>query len=122
MYYREMSAGCIVYAIDDIRSFEAVQGWYNGFDEAIRANSKFYLVGNKRDLEGSRQVPIQRGEDLAAELGMSFAEVSAKTEVEEVRTLFERIAKERIESAANEATTDPLAPEPNPEPQSSDCC
>jgi GTPase KRas protein len=41
----------------------------------------FVLVGNKCDLESEREVPKEKGEELARELGCKFMESSAKTKV-----------------------------------------
>lgn len=37
------------------------------------------MCGNKNDLDASRTVPRQDGEDLAKKLGIPFLETSAKT-------------------------------------------
>jgi GTPase KRas protein len=41
----------------------------------------FVLVGNKCDLESEREVPKEKGEELAKEIGCQFMESSAKTKV-----------------------------------------
>ena len=43
------------------------------------AEVTFLLVGNKSDLELSRQVSTEEGEQFAQKYGMAFLETSAKT-------------------------------------------
>jgi small GTP-binding protein len=122
MYFREMNAGCIVYAIDDEHSFDAVQNWMEGFDDATRSSSRFYLIGNKRDLDESRQVTFAQGEQLAARLGLTFAEVSAKTDVAGVTEMFEGIAKDWLQTRPPVPARDSLTPEVRDPAKEPECC
>jgi GTPase KRas len=65
--------------VDQLRSIKA------DASDSTTPPLKIVVVGNKRDLESSRQVPIQDGMTYAASLGAPFFETSAKegTNVEE---------------------------------------
>ena len=52
-----------------------------------REDAIFVLVGNKMDLEDKRAVSQREAEDLAAEKGFLFHEISAKTE-DKIQELF----------------------------------
>jgi len=53
----------------------------------------FVLIGNKCDLEEDREIPTDKGTQLAAELGCKFLEASAKTKHNVVEA-FEAIVHE----------------------------
>jgi len=53
----------------------------------------FVLVGNKCDLESDREVPKEKGEELAKEIGCQFMESSAKTKVN-VTEAFHELVRE----------------------------
>jgi len=68
----------LVYSITDRASFEELQHLHHTIG-AIRCsqNTAFILVGNKSDMTHERQVSYAEGEQLAADLGCAFFEVSA---------------------------------------------
>lgn len=53
----------------------------------------FVLVGNKCDLDSEREVPKEKGEELARELGCKFMESSAKTKIN-VAEAFHELVRE----------------------------
>jgi len=76
----------------------------DSFDEAINLHEHilqikdtdqvpFVLVGNKCDLEEAREVPTERGQQLANDLGCPFYETSAKKNTN-VAISFESLVKE----------------------------
>ena len=62
-------------------------------------NVQHLLVGNKSDLESDRKVSVEKGDELAKQLKMSFIETSAKnsSNVEEAFTLMARGLLSRAE-------------------------
>ena len=56
------------------------------------------LIGNKCDWEEKRAVSVERGQELADELGISFMEVSAKTNINVEKAFYSLAAdiKKRI--------------------------
>ncbi|MBN3296225.1 RERG inhibitor, partial [Amia calva] len=70
----------IVYDITDRSSFDEVVPLKNLLDEIKKPkNVTLILVGNKADLEHSRQVSTEEGEKLATEMACAFYECSACT-------------------------------------------
>ena len=53
----------------------------------------FILVGNKMDLEEDREVPYEKGKELATQLGVPFLETSAKKRTNVTET-FEAVVRE----------------------------
>ncbi|KFV69093.1 Ras-related and estrogen-regulated growth inhibitor, partial [Dryobates pubescens] len=67
----------LVYDITDRGSFEEVLPLKNLLDEVKKPkNVTLILVGNKADLDHSRQVSTEEGEKLATELACAFYECS----------------------------------------------
>jgi small GTP-binding protein len=75
MYCRGASIAIIVFDLTQQSTFDAVEGWHAFVRE--QADPVVLLVGNKVDAE--RQVDIAAAQDVAARLGCSYLEVSAKT-------------------------------------------
>jgi GTPase KRas protein len=71
-----------VYSITYAESFKQVQSLH---DHILRVKEEtkvpFVLVGNKVDLEKDREVPKEKGNELANQIGCKFLECSAKTKV-----------------------------------------
>lgn len=88
-YARENQGFVLVYSITSLCSFNEVNDYY---EDVIRARGTrdvpFVLVGNKCDLESSREVTTEQGEELARQLNCPFFETSAKngTHIEDVFT------------------------------------
>ena len=65
------------YDITDRESFDSIKNFY--FPEAkmnLNKDIKYYLIGNKFDLEEERQVQKEEAEKFANENGFPFFEVS----------------------------------------------
>lgn len=93
------------------------------------------LVGNKSDLEASRQVKTEEGKTLADSLGIKFLETSAKdaVNVEKAFTTLSNEIKSKVQSRpgpggntkkANEGGSSGtvLKPKPNEREKKSGCC
>lgn len=78
-YYRGANAIAIPYDITDRGSFEGVFRWWEEKQKYAHENAAVMLVGCKRDLADQRVVTEEEGRLRAAELGVLFAECSAKT-------------------------------------------
>lgn len=50
IYFREMDAGVLIYAIDNIESFNSIPKWYDSILSEQNHKPPLYLVGNKADL------------------------------------------------------------------------
>ena len=94
-YLTDSRAGIIVYDITNRESFENVKKWYDIITEVAFQNIVLILVGNKVDLDESREISTDEGMELAKNLGIYYMETSAKTN-ENVEDVFEWIALQII--------------------------
>ncbi|KAG7536406.1 Small GTPase [Arabidopsis suecica] len=91
LYHREAKGVLLVYDITNHSTFENVELWLKKIRESIDANNVvIMLVGNKSDLEDSRQVSIEEGKSFAEREQLLFIETSAldATNIEEGFTIF----------------------------------
>ncbi|XP_072296275.1 ras-related protein Rab-17-like [Eucyclogobius newberryi] len=78
LYYRGAHAALVVYDISKRESFTRAQFWLRELEQQyIPDSTVVWLVGNKTDLEQSRQVSLQEGQSLAEDRGLGFVETSA---------------------------------------------
>eukprot|EP01038_Epipyxis_sp_PR26KG_P013598 gene13598-18252_t len=77
-YYRGAQGALLVYDVSREDSFDHVKSWYERAKQLGGEDMETILVGNKNDLPfHNRQVTTSDGEELAAQLGIPFAETSA---------------------------------------------
>jgi small GTP-binding protein len=128
MYYRNAVAAVIVYSIADSNSFAEVDVWLRSLEENIPSGVLLFLVGNKADLEDSRQVTIDVGQEKANAIHATFSEVSAKAG-DGIDELFVTVASTCLEhrqakgkaAAANQAETVDVAVTGQPK-DAKGCC
>lgn len=92
-YIRDSSVAVVVYAIDNVCSFQAVDQWIKEVRNERDNEVLIVLVGNKFDIEDERMVSRRRGEEKARENKAHFVETSAKTGFN-VGKLFDMVAEE----------------------------
>ena len=61
--------------------FESVRNWVDSINAHAGLSAARVLVGNKIDLEEDRVVTKMQAEELAAQYGFSYFEVSAKANI-----------------------------------------
>ena len=78
---KNSDAVILVYAINDLLSFKALDQWLSKLNETVDITKKpIIIVGNKCDIEDSqRQISIEEGKNYAESKGYHFYETSAKT-------------------------------------------
>lgn len=91
-YIRDAAAAVVVYDITRRKSFEGTRKWIEDVRSERGEAAKVALVGNKADLDTEREVPHEEGKQQAEELGASFAETSARTDLN-VSELFRQLAE-----------------------------
>ena len=91
-YYKGAHAILIVFDITDRESFEHVRNWMADIDKFAKEGVLRILVGNKCDLENSRQVRKEEGNEIANKYGIKYIETSAK-ETTNIEDLFISTAK-----------------------------
>ena len=70
----------ILYSIDNRESFEHAENWLSDLKSQANPEVRIFLVGNKCDLEESRQVSKDEGMKYKNDQGLDlFLETSAKT-------------------------------------------
>ena len=79
-FYRNSSLAVILYSIDNRESFEHAENWLSDLKSQANPEVRIFLVGNKCDLEESRQVSKDEGMKYKNDQGLDlFMETSAKT-------------------------------------------
>mmetsp|Transcript_10838 Transcript_10838/g.29496 ORF Transcript_10838/g.29496 Transcript_10838/m.29496 type:complete len:214 (-) Transcript_10838:92-733(-) len=105
-YIRDAAAAVIVYDITKKGSFAGTRKWISDVRDERGSDALVALVGNKSDLEDQREVSTEEGRQQAEELGVTFAETSAKLG-NNVSALFQDLATSLPTgaSAASSSTT-----------------
>ncbi|KAF2076641.1 hypothetical protein CYY_002070 [Polysphondylium violaceum] len=89
-YYRGAVGAMIVYDITSKISFKNVTRWLNELREMAEQDILIMMVGNKSDLEMSREVPTKEAQAFAESNKISFLETSALNSTN-VNQAFERL-------------------------------
>ena len=92
-YYKGSHGILLLYDVTNIRTFENVKNWVSQIKEEASNDVIIYIVGNKIDMEKERKVLIEEGKDLAEELGLPFAETSAKKGININETFMDLVEK-----------------------------
>ncbi len=97
-YYKGAHGIIVVYDITDKESFKNIDNWMTEVEKHASENVSRILVGNKCDMDESRQVPTDEGKELADQYNIRFMETSAKESsfVEEAFTLMTKEIKSRV--------------------------
>eukprot|EP01053_Blabericola_migrator_P008303 Blabericola_migrator_1__8302@NODE_430_length_8568_cov_132_492766_g339_i0_p5_GENE_NODE_430_length_8568_cov_132_492766_g339_i0NODE_430_length_8568_cov_132_492766_g339_i0_p5_ORF_typecomplete_len203_score13_70Ras/PF00071_22/3_4e62Roc/PF08477_13/5_4e27Arf/PF00025_21/9_8e20GTP_EFTU/PF00009_27/4_7e09Gtr1_RagA/PF04670_12/2_2e06FeoB_N/PF02421_18/4_5e06SRPRB/PF09439_10/1_6e05RsgA_GTPase/PF03193_16/9RsgA_GTPase/PF03193_16/0_0089MMR_HSR1/PF01926_23/0_0013MnmE_helical/PF12631_7/0_0028Dynamin_N/PF00350_23/45D len=90
-YIRDSSAAVVVYDVTNHVSFQNTEKWIQDVRAERGKDVTIALVGNKTDIEESRQVTIEQGQAKAKEFDVIFMETSAKNG-NNVRQLFKELA------------------------------
>lgn len=94
-YYRGSDGIIMVYDICDRESFLHVDDWLNEVNRYVNESTCKILIGNKCDMEASRQVSTEEAKKKAEELGIAFIETSAK-DATHVESAFQMMSAELI--------------------------
>ena len=88
----------LVFAINDLESFEALKGKYERVMKGKhnQNSSPLLLVGNKNDLENERRVEFDVAKKLADSWNCEYIETSAKTN-NNCKEAFEKLAMRIVE-------------------------
>jgi Ras-related protein Rab-8A len=78
-YIKKANGILIVYDITNKQSFVNIENWVKCAKEEMTKEIPIYLIGNKCDLEESRVIQREDGENLATQFGTKFYETSCKT-------------------------------------------
>jgi small GTP-binding protein len=91
-YFRNAAGALLVFSIADYESFSNCKTWLSDLQAGCLPNAVFILVGNKKDLEKTRQVTEEEAQGLAKRHGIEYIETSALTS-ENIVEAFYRLAQ-----------------------------
>lgn len=77
MFYKNADGAIFVYDVTKKESFESIPKWINELKENSDEKISIILLGNKKDLQTLREVPIEKAQRFASETGIFFTEISA---------------------------------------------
>ena len=96
----------LVYNVTSLKSFEALDYWYDFIIKEIGPNVILGLAGNKTDLifdaDFTEEVSSEKGKEFANKIGASFALVSAKESSKEIKALFNQLLVKYLETQEND--------------------
>jgi len=88
-YYRGAMGIMLVYDITNQKSFENIAKWLRNIDEHANEDVEKMILGNKCDMDESRQISFDKGQQIAREHGIKFMETSAKNNINIERAFHE---------------------------------
>uniref|UniRef100_A0A7E4ZUU2 Ras-related protein Rab-21 n=1 Tax=Panagrellus redivivus TaxID=6233 RepID=A0A7E4ZUU2_PANRE len=103
IYYRGSQGAMLIYDITDTRSFERIKNWVRELQEVLKGTATLLVVGNKVDLDATRQIQRETAEEYAKSVGALYAECSAKENID-IDALFETITKAMMAKASEVST------------------
>ncbi|XP_022182325.1 uncharacterized protein LOC111042124 isoform X3 [Myzus persicae] len=92
-YYRGAHGIFIVYDITDAKSLVKVNDWKKDVEDFSDFNAVKILIGSKCDDTSNRKISIKEGQELAKKCGISFFEVSSKTNINLNKLLYTMISR-----------------------------
>ncbi|CAK9329946.1 unnamed protein product [Citrullus colocynthis] len=101
-YYRGALGALLVYDITRVATFDNVKKWLRELRELGNSEMVIILVGNKCDLDESREVDEEEARGLAELEGLFFMETSAKDNVNVEEAFLEMVR--RIHAIASQNT------------------
>eukprot|EP01103_Thecamoeba_quadrilineata_P001032 TRINITY_DN1090_c0_g1_i1.p1 TRINITY_DN1090_c0_g1~~TRINITY_DN1090_c0_g1_i1.p1 ORF type:complete len:219 (+),score=39.38 TRINITY_DN1090_c0_g1_i1:40-657(+) len=76
-HYRGMKGLFLVFDVTDPESFSQLNNWQRILAQHVTETTRVKVIGNKCDLDETRQVSTESGMDYAARIGGSYIETSA---------------------------------------------
>ena len=99
--FRGKAACLLTFDICSRPTFERLSDWIHDLRELTHPQAKIVLIGNKADLQVSRQVSKSEAEEFAATHGLTYFETSCKTG-QNIDACFTIIAKELLHGIRTE--------------------
>lgn len=78
-YYRGAAGALMVYDITRRSTYNHLSSWLTDTRNLTNPNTIIFLIGNKSDLEATREVTYEEADEFAKENGLMFLEASAMT-------------------------------------------
>ncbi|KAL1404022.1 hypothetical protein pipiens_001736 [Culex pipiens pipiens] len=109
-YYRGAAGALMVYDITRRSTYNHLSSWLTDTRNLTNPSTVIFLIGNKSDLESTREVTYEEAKKFADENGLMFAEASAMTgqNVEEAfletaRKIYQSIQDGRLDLNSSES-------------------
>ncbi|XP_037959807.1 ras-related protein Rab-14 [Teleopsis dalmanni] len=109
-YYRGAAGALMVYDITRRSTYNHLSSWLTDTRNLTNPSTVIFLIGNKSDLESTREVTYEEAKEFADENGLMFLEASAMTgqNVEEAfletaRKIYQNIQEGRLDLNATES-------------------
>nr|XP_036215838.1 ras-related protein Rab-14 isoform X1 [Bactrocera oleae] len=109
-YYRGAAGALMVYDITRRSTYNHLSSWLTDTRNLTNPNTVIFLIGNKSDLESTREVTYEEAKEFADENGLMFLEASAMSgqNVEEAfletaRKIYQNIQEGRLDLNASES-------------------
>ena len=96
MYFRDADVIILVYAINNVTSFQSMRTWYQSIKDTCVTMPKILVFANKIDIE-ERVVSKEDGAKFAQEINSPYFEISAKTMRNNIIQIFDSIASDLLE-------------------------
>ena len=116
-FYRNSSLAILVYAINNKTSFSNLEMWLNEVKTQGSPDVKIFLIGNKNDLEDSREVSTAEAEQFSKDHKFDlFLESSAKTGFNAQKVFIEGtkiLYKEHLKYKDRASRPDSIGPQDN---------
>lgn len=107
LFVRDSNIVVLVYAIDNLASFEKIKFWYNYINQELKKNTYVLgILGNKRDLIDYEVVSEDDGKKIAKEKNAIFGLVSAKIDKQQISDFFEALLDEFINKKLDQYLND----------------
>lgn len=115
-YFRNAVGAVLVFGLDDLDSFQELNGWINDLTSLATPNAAILLVGNKADLTEKRSITENEALDFAKRYNVEYIEASAKSgqNIKETftrlaRIIAEKIKKKEINGTFQNSATPPIS-------------
>ena len=105
-FYRKADGIIIVYDVTNKDSFDKIHDWVKSVHDNIDTYREIHMliVGNKIDLEESRQVSKEEGEKICKYFDIPYFEASAKN-ADGVRNFMMKIIKDIVNNKVNDRSS-----------------
>lgn len=119
-FFNKVDAFIIAYSVTDRKSFINIEKWMNEvYDLANTKKIRFYIIGNKNDLEDEREVGVDEIEQFSEKNKIQFFEISSFNSTE-IENTFNKIFSELTKIAYSDGYLDTYNSEEVK--SSNDCC